>query len=242
MSKTILVLGASSDVGKCLLKKIAPNYEKIYAHYNSSKAIVDELIEEFGNKIIPLQADLLNSDNVQSLVKKIQDDGIIPNHIVHLASPKVLQKRFHQIDINEFSNGLLCSVLSFANILKPFINKMMGGTEKSKIVVMLSSYTENIPPKFISSYITAKYALLGLTKALSAEYASKAICINAVSPDMMETKFLSSLPAHSAEQYAEKSTMGRLLTPNDVIPTFVYLLSEDSDCVTGQNILISGVK
>ena len=78
-------------------------------------------------------------------------------------------------------------------ILQAFIPKM-SKQNYGKIVFMLSAYLLGIPPKFQSPYITVKYALLGLMRNLASEYAAKGIMVNAVSPDMMETKFLSELP------------------------------------------------
>lgn len=241
MSNTILVVGASSDIGKRLIEKTQQNYTKIFATFNSSKTQVDELISNFGDKIIPIHCDLTDKNQVEAAVQEIQNNRAIPNHIVHLSSLPAKQKRFHQTNLDDFLNSFACSVESAAGFIKPFINKM-GKEQKGKIIIMLTSYTKNIPPKFISPYVVSKYALLGLVKSLSAEYASKGVCVNGVSPDMIKTKFLSEISEHVLQMEAEKNPMGRLLTPEDVVPTFEYLLSPASDCVTGQNIAISGVK
>ncbi len=105
---------------------------------------------------------------------------------------------------------------------------------------MLSAYLLGVPPKFQSPYITVKYALLGLMRNLAAEYAAKGIMVNAVSPDMMETKFLSELPDLIKEQSAKNKPLGRNLFVEEVIPTMEYLLSSGSDVVTGQNIGVTG--
>lgn len=65
----------------------------------------------------------------------------------------------------------------------------MAKKKYGRIVFMLTSCTINNPPKYQSSYVTVKYALLGLMKALAVEYADRGITVNGVSPDMMETKF-----------------------------------------------------
>ena len=105
---------------------------------------------------------------------------------------------------------------------------------------MLTSYTDNMPPRFMTPYISAKYALLGLMKALSVEYADKGIMINAVSPGMMETKFLAKTFEHAVEQNAAKSPFGRNLYVDEIIPTIKFLMSDGADRITGQNIIISG--
>ena len=75
---------------------------------------------------------------------------------------------------------------------------------------------------------------------LDAEYASKGIIVNAVSPDMMETKFLSELPELIKEHSAKNNPLGRNIYVDEVVPTMEYLLSSGSDVVTGQNIGVTG--
>jgi len=124
-------------------------------------------------------------------------------------------------------------------ISQAFIPKM-SKKNYGKIVFMLSAYLLGVPPKFQSPYVTVKYALLGLMKELAVEYASKGIMVNAVSPDMMETKFLSELPDLIKEQSAKNNPLGRNIYVKEVVPTIEYLLSSGSDAVTGQNIGITG--
>lgn len=75
---------------------------------------------------------------------------------------------------------------------------------------------------------------------LAVEYASKGITVNAVSPDMMETKFLSELPELIKEHSAKNNPLGRNIYVDEVGPTMEYLLSSGSDVVTGQNIGVTG--
>jgi len=126
-------------------------------------------------------------------------------------------------------------------VLKSFLPAMIKA-KRGKIVFMLTSYVNNVPPKYQSIYVTTKYALLGLMKSLASDYADKRIQINAVSPEMIETKFLSDISEHIVEQNAASSPIGRNLNVEDVIPTLEFLLSEGSDCITGENIAITGGK
>ena len=116
----------------------------------------------------------------------------------------------------------------------------MAKKRHGKIVFMLSAYLLGVPPKFQSPYITVKYALLGLMRNLSAEYVSKGITVNAVSPDMMETKFLSNLPELVIEQSAKNNPLGRNIRVEEVVPAIEYLLSDAANVVTGQNIGVTG--
>lgn len=116
----------------------------------------------------------------------------------------------------------------------------MKEEREGKEICVLPSYVNGIPPKFMLPYITSKHAMLGYIRALSAEYADKGIMVNAVSPGMMETEFLTNIFDHTIEDNAAKSPFGRNLYVNEVIPTIKFLLSDGADRITGQNFVVSG--
>ena len=237
--KILLVTGASSDVGGKLIRKIAGNYEVILAHYCYSKERVETLRAELGEKFVPLQADFTDMGSVAAMVDRIRTLGYAPDHIVHLPAQKVIPQRFHKTDVKQYTESFTTSVASIVLILKHLL-PVMSKQKYGKVVFMLTSFTLNAPPKYQAPYITTKYALLGLMRDLSREYADKNIMINGVSPDMMETRFLSDMPELVIQQNADNNPMGRNLVVEDVIPTFEYLLSDGADMVTGQNIGVTG--
>ena len=108
---------------------------------------------------------------------------------------------------------------------------------RAKIVFMLSENTINKPAKFSTKYTMSKYMLLGLMKSLAVEYEGKRIDINALSPSMIDTKFLSEIDRRMLEVYGATDHM---LNPCDVVPWLWKLLSEYSDGMSGENILFTG--
>ena len=109
-----------------------------------------------------------------------------------------------------------------------------------RIVFLLSSCTDGIAPKYLSDYVTAKYALLGLMRTLSSEYAGKGIAINAVSPGMMETKLLNETSELIIQQNAMANPNGRNIRVEEILPAVSLFLSETGEMLTGQNLIISG--
>ncbi len=233
-NKILLVTGASSDVGSELIRRVGRNYTKVWAHYKSSTDIISELKLEIGDKIIPIQADFSDRESTIEFIKKIKVSGDYPNHIVHLSAQKPHSLQFHKHSWDSYQKEIDTSLRSITMILEAFIPKM-SKDNYGKIVFMLSAYLLGVSPKFQSPYITVKYALLGLMRNLAAEYASKRITVNAVSPDMMETKFLSEIPQLIKEQSAKNNALGRNIYVNEIVPALEFFLSEGSDIITGQN-------
>ena len=237
--KIMLVTGASSEIGCELIKKVAENYEVIIAHYYNCKKDLEEIQLNIGKKLILMQADFSDAESVKSMIENIKNTGYFPNHIVHLSAQKLKLEKFIKCDWNIFRQGIETSVHSIVDILQAFIPNMVKNKD-GKIIFMLTSSTLGIPPKYQAAYVSVKYMLLGLMKSLSAEYADKGITINGISPDMIETKFLTNIPDMVVQKNAQNSPIKRNLTLNDVIPAFEYLLSDAANAVTGQNLGITG--
>lgn len=241
MKKILLVTGASSDLGIEFVKQVYGNYKLIYLQYRTENDKFRNLIECIGNQteVVLLKADFLCDGAAQQVITQIREKKIIPNHIVHFPAPKAYNKQFHKDSWENYELGWQISVRSIVEILQSFLPDM-SKERYGRVIFVLTSYTLNNPPKFQSSYVTVKYALLGLMKALAAEYAEKGITVNGISPDMVETKFLSDIPQLIVEQNAEKNPRKRNLFPNEIIPMMEYLLSDLCAAITGQNIGITG--
>lgn len=236
--KNALVLGASSDIGIALIRRIQANYDIIIAHYHSNCNELEVLRGEIGDKLQLIQADFSNAQEVDEFVETIKEKGIIINHIVHLPAQRVRPSRFTKTKWEDMVTSINVQIGSIYKISRALIPDMVKNNN-GKFVVMISSCTVETP-KFMLPYTTVKYALLGFVKALAAEYAEKGININAVSPSMIETKFLSDTPHLIIEQSAMENPMKRNASVDDVIPLMAFLLSEEASYITGQNIAISG--
>lgn len=240
MCNCYLILGASSDIGISLIRALdLKKNDIVWAQYYQSVDNIELLKKEIACEIIPIQADFLSAESTMNLVNEIEKSGKIPNHIVHIPSIPVELKRFSEIDWEDYENYIFVQVRSSVLLLQKFL-PIMAKNKNGKIVFLLTSYTFNIPPKFLSAYVTAKYALLGLMKSLAIEYAGKKIRINAVSPSMIETGFIKGISEIAVNNAAHNNPMKRNANVHDVIPIIKYLLSEDNTYMTGVNIPVAG--
>lgn len=237
--KILLVTGASSDVGIALLKKIYRSYSRIYVQYRNKSDALKQLIERMKEctEVIEVCCDFDNDMDIQNLLVAVTEPGFEPDHFVHLPSPNPGNAYFQKKSIEDFRYGWRVSVESCILVLQSILPHM-ASQKYGRVLVMLSSITAGVAPKFLSDYVTAKYALLGLMKSLSIEYAARGVTFNGVSPDMMNTKFLAGYPHLVVETYAESKATKRNVEVSEILPIMEYILSEESASMTGQNICI----
>ncbi|MDF1876056.1 SDR family oxidoreductase [Sulfurimonas sp. SAG-AH-194-I05] len=239
MSKDIiLIIGASSDIGLNLIKNIREG-ALIIAHYNSSNEQLLELSKNIDNELVTVKADLSKEDEINKLLETIELNCGIPSKIIQLAAPKFENIRFKDIVWDNFQNEINISLKSTILILNRFLPKM-AKLKQGKIVLMLSSVVINVPPKALTQYTTIKYAMLGLVKSLASEYANKNIQINAVSPSMIETKFLDNINEKFVELNAYNHPLKRNANIDEITPIIEMLISKESDYINGVNIPITG--
>ena len=236
--KILLITGASSDIGVNLINKVSKDFDYIIAQHNKDEKELLKIKEKLKDKLILVKGDFIEEQDTYQFVERVKATEKVPTHIVHLPAGKCENLKFNKISWEKFQTDINISLRSLVIVLNTFLPQMAKNKE-GKVVVMLSSYTTNIPPKYLASYVTSKYALLGLVKALANEYANKGIKINGISPSMIETKFLENIPELIVKQNAMNSSTGKNLTVDDVIPTIKFLLSEESNSITGQNIAIT---
>jgi 3-oxoacyl-[acyl-carrier protein] reductase len=107
-------------------------------------------------------------------------------------------------------------------------------------IVFLSSVAGELGNAGQAAYASSKAALIGLTRTLAREYASRAVTVNAVSPGLIETDMTSGIPDAMRERVLQGVPLGRIGTPGDVAAAVVYLCSEEAGYVTGQTLRVNG--
>ena len=235
--KNFLLLGASSEVCIEFLK----NHEwsaddKIIAQYFSNKSALEEIQKNISAEMNLLQADFNNLDSTNNFIANI---NFVPTHILHVPAVPVENERFAKISWENAERQINVQCRSLWKILQAVI-KPMSKAKFGNIIILLSSVTLNVPPKFWADYVMAKYALMGLGKSLAVEYATKNIRVNMISPSMMETKFLQNIYGGVIEQSANNNPMQRNAKPEDIVGLIEYLFSNDNKFITGANIPLTG--
>lgn len=238
MREGILITGATSDIAYEFLKNYKDKNKVIVAFYYDYEERLDNLIENYNLNIVKVKYNFLNLEGITETLQDVLNDIFI-SEVLHLSAPVVKQERFNKINISQYNIDFSIQVLSIIEILK-FIIPKMKKEKRGKIVFVLSSVTNGVPPKFWTSYITSKYALEGLMKSLVAEYSGFNIQINGISPSMIKSKFINNMDERLVEMEIEKHPMKRTIEIEEIVDTINYLFESNNKFLTGNNLLLTG--
>lgn len=238
MEKVLLVTGASSDLGQAFLLKYGERFDRIIGTYYSNRESLDSLKTELGSKLETYRLNLMRQDEVDSFTDFLAESDYMPSYVLHLPSLKSGMVRAHTLESETVRANLEVSVVSFLRLMRPIL-ATMSLKQFGRIVCMLSSVTENAIA-FQSPYMVSKYALLGTVKALAVEYAGKKITVNAVSPSMIDTKFIADTPDYTKKKNLMMMPLKRFVMPKDIVRALAFFLEDENEYITGENLLIAG--
>jgi 3-oxoacyl-[acyl-carrier protein] reductase len=238
--ESILITGASSDIGCALVRRLLsqPEAPLVLAHSFRGGKRLRGLQEEFGSRLQLFEADFSQVSAVTAMAERIASEQGTPARIVHLPALPLSYERFTKFNWDRFETDLAIQVRSIILILQRFLPKM-AKLPRARVIFMLSSVVHGVPPKFMSMYTAMKYTQLGLMRSLAAEYAATPVRINAISPSMVETQFLKEIAEVAVQMSASANPQGRNATPEDLLGALELLLSPASDYIHGIDIPIA---
>lgn len=235
-SKTILVTGASAGIGRSIAINCASQGAVLLLTGRSISGLNETLLLLEGNNHSVFQADLSSIEDIERLVNHLPIlDGVVCN--AGIASPKLLQ--FYEK--NEIDNMINVNAISSINLLR--LLTIQRKISKKASVVFISSINGN-KCTYIGStiYAASKSMISGFMKALALELAPKKIRINSIEAGMIKTDLLknSAISSDDLEIDMAKYPLKRYGTPQDVANLTLFLLSDESEWMTGSNVVLDG--
>ena len=239
-NKTVFVTGGSRGIGKEVALKFAENGYNVVINYVSSNTDVEALKSEFegkGVKALIMQADVTDKTAIEELVKKaiekfgaidvlVNNAGITRDNLLMRMSEEEFDK---VIEIN----------LKGTYIVTKAVTKYMMKKRKGSII-NLSSVVGVAGNAGQCNYAASKAGIIGFTKSIAKELASRNIRSNAVAPGFIETDMTAVLSDEIKENIHNQIPLKRMGTAKEVANLIYFLGSDESAYITGQVINIDG--
>lgn len=239
--KYALVIGSTGGIGRAVANKLSQDGFKVILHYHSNKALAEKIkleIDKDNLSSIVVKANITKKEDLKNLYKSVSRYTDRLNVIVNCASMKIPNLKFGDLKWPDINQQLQFHIKPFFELCQIFLGLMEN--EKNGKIITIGSMVVDKPNTNWAHYITAKSALSGLVKAMAIELGPKKICVNMVSPSLMDTDMTAEIPEKIKLITASQTPLRRLARVEDVAGTISYLASENANFVTGENIRING--
>ena len=163
---TTLIIGGSSTIGRAFINDNLNSKEIFISTYFNNKII---LKNKYAKNLIQFKIDLNKKQEIIKLLDYLKNENFIPSKILHIAAKKLTYNHFSKVSWKDFEENYHIQVRSLFYILQ-FVLPFMKKSKFGKILTILSSVVLSNPPSYMSSYVTTKYALLGLINSIVSEY------------------------------------------------------------------------
>jgi 3-oxoacyl-[acyl-carrier protein] reductase len=240
MKRTVIVTGGSRGIGRAVCLSFADPDTQIYFNYSSAKAAADEtekLVADAGGCASGHCVDVTSEEAVGEFFKKILDETGRIDVLVNNAgiTRDGLLVRMKEKDWDHVMNTNLKGAFNCTKLVgKPMMKQRYGR------IVNISSVVGVMGNPGQANYVASKAGIIGFTKAVAAELASRNITVNAVAPGYVETDMTISLSDKAREAMIARIPMGRIGTPEDVAGAVKFLTSQAAAYITGQVIHVNG--
>ena len=231
-----LITGASGGIGKEIAKVLIEHNAEVCISGRNIEEL-NALKESLGKKCFIVACDLSKKEEIVELVKKSDD---LLGHIDILINNAGITRDniFLRMSENEWEDVLSVNLDSTFSILK-LITKGMVKRKYGRII-NISSIVGVTGGVGQVNYSASKAGLIGLTKSLSQEIATRNITVNCIAPGFIETPMTEKLEVKRKDAIISSIPMNRIGTPKDLSSAIIFLASQESSYITGQTLHING--
>ena len=238
--QVVFVTGGSRGIGKAIALKYAENGYNVVINYVSEKTNINELKNEFdkyGVQSLIIKADVSNAEEVDNVVKKaIEKFGKIDVLVNNAGITRdTLLMRMKEEDFDKVIEVNLKGTFLVTKAVTPYMMKRRNGK-----IVNLSSVVGVTGNAGQSNYSASKAGIIGFTKSVAKELASRNIRANAVAPGFIDTDMTSVLSNDVKENINAQIPIKRMGTAREIANVVYFLGSEESSYITGQVINVDG--
>jgi 3-oxoacyl-[acyl-carrier protein] reductase len=238
--KVALVTGGSRGIGRAISLALAEQGAAVAVNYVANEEAARETVERIascGAKAVALRGDVSQAADAQRLVEEtsaqlgglhilVNNAGLTADDLLLRMSEEAWD-RVLEIDLR---GAYLCTKAA----LRPLVRQRWGR------IINIASVAGLVGNAGQANYAAAKAGLIGFTKAVAKEVASRRITANAIAPGLVQTEMTEDLTEAQESAVLQLIPLGRAATPEEVAPSVVFLASEEAGYITGTVLAVDG--
>lgn len=238
--RTALVTGSSRGLGRAIASQLGNAGYNVAVHYARSAAEAEQLAEELrtlGVSSTAFGADVSDPEACKQLVTDVAKEfgslDILVNNAGITRDTLALRMKddaWQSVIDTNLSSAFYMSRAALRHMMRGNFGRIVN---ISSVVGIRGNVGQ-------ANYVAAKAGLIGLTKSLAREYASRGVTANAVAPGFIESDMTDELSPEVREAYLQEIPAGRFGTPADIAAAVKFLVSDEASYITGQTIVVDG--
>jgi 3-oxoacyl-[acyl-carrier protein] reductase len=239
--RAAIVTGATRGIGRAIALELAKRGANVAFNFAKSASAAEDLKAEFatlGVRGLSFQCDVANTEGVAEMVKQVKEQFGRIDYLVNNAgiTRDNLILRMKEADWDEVIDTNLKGAWNFAKAaLRVMLRQESGGS-----VLNISSISGEVGMAGQSNYSASKAGMIGLTKALAKEVASRKVTVNALALGFVSTEMAGALDESYRQKILEQIPLGRFADADEIARIACFLLSDDARYITGQVIQVDG--
>ena len=238
--KVALVTGASRGIGAVVACRLAQAGAKVGVNYHASPDAASQVVDSInqaGGEAFLVGGDVSQQESAEAVIKQtvehwgnidilVNNAGINKDRLLIRMKPE----DFDSVIAVNLRGAFLCTRYVMPHLIR----------QRSGRVINMSSVVGLSGNPGQANYAAAKAGLVGLTKAVAREVASRTVTVNALAPGYITTAMVAELSEETQAKILARIPMGRFGTPEDVAEAVVFLCSDGAGYITGQVLTIDG--
>jgi len=239
--RVAIVTGASRGIGRAIAIELARRGAHVAFNYARSADAANTLkseIEALSVRVMSAQCDVANTESSAEMAKQVKDEFGRIDFLINNAgiTRDNLILRMKEEDWDQVMDTNLKGAWNFSKaVLRTMLRQDSGGS-----ILNISSISGRVGMAGQSNYSASKAGMIGLTKALAREVASRKVTVNALTLGLVSTDMSAILDEAYRTKLTQQIPLGRFAEPEEIARIACFLLSDDARYITGQVIQVDG--